>query len=518
MANEVTFAQLHQKYCDLKDYSKKQGVSQQLKSYWDISLIRLNCDSIINDIETKMKTAESESDVWHRLLAMKGVILNFQVDFLLLFENFGLAMDILIENFKNIHPYSKSNYVSFVSLQTIHKIASICKMNDDLCSAQEILETAVDIYESSIDEGYCENEELFSPDETVWPRFNLACQFDNTYIFILEMLKIIHDSKKNYVGSVVLQHHILKIQLKRGDESLFIWLQNLLRLSNKLTHLQFYRCARHHLSVASYKLESLKKSFGGKQVENGKHVANLFDGLEANLALVWIKYALSMFVSSEKKYLEIYYIKKTQKSHSEGKDESQRTDMTLGKTDEKIEALKFQLDVSSIENLVTCEIIRTTNQAKDLFEFVIEWFNRAKEYYEFNEFPSEHISLMMDFSELHKSLAFFEPKSPERYILFQKRQSILNIIKNLSAQLDPIAFVDTNVEIMKELAQVHLDLLHSDLEMLKEIKTFAMDQLKNNPTKSQQLEKHIDSSIDLFENQLNVLETYDAESKPTFQF
>lgn len=53
--------------------------------------------------------------------------------------------------------------------------------------------------------------------------------------------------------------------------------------------------------------------------------------------------------------------------------------------------------------------VRDFDEARAVFLPLQKWVNLAKEYYVMDGFASDHIDIMMDFSNSWKHLAFFEP-------------------------------------------------------------------------------------------------------------
>lgn len=55
------------------------------------------------------------------------------------------------------------------------------------------------------------------------------------------------------------------------------------------------------------------------------------------------------------------------------------------------------------------KFVRDFDEARAVFLPLQKWVNIAKDYYIINEFASDYIDIMTDYSNAFKHLAFFEP-------------------------------------------------------------------------------------------------------------
>lgn len=112
---------------------------------------------------------------------------------------------------------------------------------------------------------------------------------------------------------------------------------------------------------------------------------------------------------------------------------------------------------------------KTTEQARNLFCQTHIWLKRARMYYTLRDYPYIYVNCILDLSELYRYLAYFEADIDAQYSVQKRRAEALEALSGVLKDVRPQCYVAVSVEILKELAEVHLELMGLNLKRIYDI-------------------------------------------------
>lgn len=156
----------------------------------------------------------------------------------------------------------------------------------------------------------------------------------------------------------------------------------------------------------------------------------------------------------------------------------------IGPSDEETEKepqhdyLSFSgIDVKLVD--IPYAIVKTTEEARALFFQAHVWLKRARMFYTLRDHPYIYVNCVLDLSELYRYLAYFEPDLESQYNVQKRRADALETLSGILKDVRPQCYIAVSVEILRELAEVHLELMGLNLRRIYEIqgKFIIFDQL-----------------------------------------
>ncbi|KAL0267501.1 UNVERIFIED_CONTAM: hypothetical protein PYX00_009754 [Menopon gallinae] len=124
------------------------------------------------------------------------------------------------------------------------------------------------------------------------------------------------------------------------------------------------------------------------------------------------------------------------------------------------------LDLSCFENCVTCSYVDNLQAARGLFLFTHSWLKKSKLFYTLKDHPMEYVNVILDLSELYRYLAFYEDDIENQYSLQKRRAETLETLSTVLKELRPQCYIAVSVELLRELAEVHLELMSLNIRRL----------------------------------------------------
>lgn len=76
---------------------------------------------------------------------------------------------------------------------------------------------------------------------------------------------------------------------------------------------------------------------------------------------------------------------------------------------------------------------------------------------------------MLDLSELYRYLAYFEADLESQYNVQKRRADALETLSGLLKDVRPQCYISVSVEILRELAEVHLELMGLNLKRMYQV-------------------------------------------------
>ncbi|CAG7824865.1 unnamed protein product [Allacma fusca] len=132
-----------------------------------------------------------------------------------------------------------------------------------------------------------------------------------------------------------------------------------------------------------------------------------------------------------------------------------------------IQSLHFpSVDFTEVlEKEMRGKYVRDFDEARNVFLPLQRWINVSKAYYKIDEFASDYIDIVTDYSNAFKYLAFFEP-SLERQIKMHKRRVL--ILEELLANLNAKVYEDVFHFCLRDLAEINETIYKLKVAEIKE--------------------------------------------------
>ncbi|XP_018333962.2 uncharacterized protein LOC108743054 [Agrilus planipennis] len=119
----------------------------------------------------------------------------------------------------------------------------------------------------------------------------------------------------------------------------------------------------------------------------------------------------------------------------------------------------------AVESVPATPVV-TTEQARLLFLHTHTWLKRVRLYYTLRDFPLQYVNGVLDLSELYRYLAFYEPDLESMYNVQKRRGDALETLSGILKEVRPQCYLAVNIEIIRELAEVQIELLSLNLKKL----------------------------------------------------
>ncbi|KAL1505560.1 hypothetical protein ABEB36_005101 [Hypothenemus hampei] len=223
---------------------------------------------------------------------------------------------------------------------------------------------------------------------------------------------------------------------------------------------------RYHLTVAENILNPLEVAL----LPNPEvHMA------QADLARSWIHYGLQLFEAS-----------RNQKISKSIEDDIENEIRSNEKLPSNSEILEFSGLNVEIPTNVPDTPIHNLEQAKQLFSHLQKMIKRARLYYTLRDYPLEYVNLCLDLSELYRFLAFYEEDLDSQYAVQKRRYDALETLSNILKEVRPNCYIAVNVELIKELIEVQIELMNLNLK-----KFYSPSQVPKNDINDGVLKRHI---------------------------
>lgn len=113
--------------------------------------------------------------------------------------------------------------------------------------------------------------------------------------------------------------------------------------------------------------------------------------------------------------------------------------------------------------------ITNHNQARNLFIHTHKWLKRSRLYYTLRDHPLQYVNSVLDLSELYRFLAYYEPDLDSQYNVQKKRYDSLEALCTILKEVRPSCYFAVSVELLKELADVQIELMGLNLKRLHAI-------------------------------------------------
>ncbi|KAG7313589.1 hypothetical protein JYU34_000741 [Plutella xylostella] len=380
--------------------------------------------------------------------------------------------------FHKLKPHYLKKECLFIFLRVQNLLCYYLIQLDQLSLAQTILENMETLYDNinkTQPFEYVDAEDLFTPAPVEdLPTLDPA-KIDQLMTNNIEMQAFLYNKLGLQHKYVLYSHTALRRRLETRDCDPVAWAVRAARLARHFLSLQQLAPARHHLCAAYKLLRSCRDQ--SKLLPDQLTTQPDFDSNFLELCHYWIKYGLTIFQLSKKKILNKHFgdnpsqmdwwkaVELDEKlrgapSLDQVKETTGEGDATA--PDESLYQFKT-LELEEWERPVPLALVTNMDEAKRLFAFTHKWVTRARRYCDLDQSPSQHVSCSLQLAELYEHLAFFERDVDRQYGIQKCRAEVLESLHSVLKTCDSTA---AQVEVIRELSQVQLELMALNLQKL----------------------------------------------------
>ncbi|XP_065355835.1 KIF-binding protein [Calliphora vicina] len=222
-------------------------------------------------------------------------------------------------------------------------------------------------------------------------------------------------------------HLTLRRQIEAKSYEAIDFALNSATLSQYFIGQNMFKQARHHLAAATLVMaehEAQMLTPADLTDKQKQDIQETFKHRYADVARCWAKYGLGLLSASK--------------------------DRLFNDDDDKLaeDAKRLKIDANSYlfpnmsldtyEKRISCDYCLTFDDAKEVYHFVTNWLDIAKEYYTPENEATEYAKIIKDFAELYLHIAFFE-EDPVNQSKMQKRRA--KYYEELLELLNPVFYM-----------------------------------------------------------------------------
>ncbi|KAH9491428.1 hypothetical protein Btru_032154 [Bulinus truncatus] len=276
-----------------------------------------------------------------------------------------------------------------------------------------------------------------------------------------------------------------------------------------------YTEARHCLASGSLIFESSKKS----PDQLAEQELELQSQREADIERCWIKYGLGLLEASRDKMLgELETVddnasgpsdnKANEANHNADKN-VENSDVSNALTESCSDKVfqEFQLELTAYEENVTDKFVRTFDEARKIFLFIVDKVKNAQKFYSLESHASDAVQIIQDHSRAYKLLAFFELDMNRQCRMHKRR---IDILSDLLKELNPRHYLLVCRQLMYELAETFSEMVDLKVTLIE------MERTRATPYSTSKINKLIQQSIDKYEAYINSLKAEKTELPTEF--
>lgn len=298
--------------------------------------------------------------------------------------------------------------------------------------------------------------------------------FESTYTHTLYYLAQGFAKQEKSGLSAHYCHMTLQRQLKMNDYNPVDWGLNAATLSQYYVTSDKFPEARHCLSSGSHVFEQSLSD----ETELSEQEQEIQDQRKADLDRCWIKYGLALLEASRDKMLseaenldvgESESETTTQSANIQNDHNSDASDLPSGSnsidknsSDKPFE--QFELELTSYEEKITDKLVRTYDEARKIFVFMIEKINSAQKFYTLDTHASDGVEIIQDNSKAYKLLAFFELDMQKQCIMHKRR---VDMLSSILSELNPKYYLLVCRQLMFELAETYSTMADLKLSLIE---------------------------------------------------
>ena len=426
-------------------------------------------------------------------------------------EELSEGEDYLNSCLKSIQENQLANAIS-LHITTLNHLGILWSERRDYEKALQYLQKSEALYHNykkeigDAPESLLEILEPLEGDES--EQAHLRClQFESVHTHTLYYLAQVFAKLEQNGLSAQYCHMTLDRQLRAGDYDPVDWALNAATLSQYYLTAERFNEARHCLASGSLIFSSAKKA---PETLNEQDLELQFQR-DSDIERCWIKYGLNLLEASR----DAMFNEIRSENGSEDKCESlkedhnadKKTDSSSTETvpheDDQAETGKeektfreFELELTAYEELITDKFVRTFDEARGIFLFVVDRINNARKFYSLDSHASDAVEIIQDHSRAYKLLAFFELDMARQSRMHKRRADMLT---DLLKELNPRHYLLVCRQIMFEIAEVYSEMADIKITLIE------MERLRPNPHYTGKINKLIQQSIDNYQAYIDSL-------------
>ncbi|GFO30159.1 kif1-binding protein homolog [Plakobranchus ocellatus] len=337
---------------------------------------------------------------------------------------------------------------------------------------------------------------------------HLRClQFESVHTHTLYYLAQVFAKLEQNGLSAQYCHMTLERQLRAGDYDPVDWALNAATLSQYYITAERFSEARHCLASGSFIFSTAKKA---PEALNEQEL-ELQSQRDSDIERCWIKYGLNLLEASrDAMFNEIQNEDVVDKKkeplrddHNADKkaDASFFTDAATNDNQEHMESEEkifkaFELELTCYEELITDKLVRTFDEARKIFLFVVDRITNARKFYTLDSHASDAVEIIQDHSRAYKLLAFFELDMSRQSRMHKRRADMLS---DLLKELNPRHYLLVCRQVIFELAEIFSEMADVKITLIE------MERLRATPHYTCKINKLLQQSIEKYQAYIDTL-------------
>lgn len=321
--------------------------------------------------------------------------------------------------------------------------------------------------------------------ESNWKYFEKV--LTHTYYYLAQVFSGLEET----VRAAMYCHTTLRRQLESKEFDPLDWAVNCATLSQFFISQNNFADARHHLACALYILDNYEVELCSQESKNDDY-EDLMETVRrrrADIARCWAKYGLLLLTFSWDEQVRqvvseivdgvdqthIAETKSDQKSETVDNACDEPEDWNCVNVDmfqssassgfEKPRMIFKSLEVTAIEEQITCKTVSDFEHARPVFLNAQKWLNLSKEYYSLSDHATDHIQIVQDISKLYKVLAFYESSESRKCKMHKRR---IDLLEGVLKELNPQYYMNEVRQLNFELAETYSEIMDSKLTISNE--------------------------------------------------
>ena len=358
-------------------------------------------------------------------------------------EELGQGEELLESCLGQLHGLPSKVKTAAVSIQALNQLGILWGNRDEQQKALECLLKAKAVYESHValappitDSQWLTGDEVSELDREK--------AFESKHTLTLFYLAQVYGNLKQPRQSAQYCQTTLGRQLEAGpgEYDPVEWSLNCATLSQYYLTAENFPQARHCLAAASRVLQQFRtaecnsstSATTGEGPPLDSRMAERRSQTEADVSRCWTKYCISLLTSSQN-----------------GPDNS-----TSSREKPRRKLFKFDdLELSDIESSIPSDLVVDYESAKTVFLICQKHINTSKVFYSLEEFASEHVLVMQDYSNAFKLLAHFETTNELKCRMHKRR---IDLLSALQKELNPRHYLNEHRQFMYEIGETQTEM------------------------------------------------------------
>ncbi|XP_076463458.1 KIF-binding protein-like [Babylonia areolata] len=455
-----------------KEASKNDPEDQPYKSFYEareiLSDLRIRINEIRNGEDPNSKDL---------LLALACVDLHLGCNYTDTDET-SAGEECLLKVLESLEEMKMEDGAVSIYLHALNNLGVLWSARSRHDKAKDYLDQAENLfheYKKNVGDAPRRADEFFQKREENESESDLlrhrASKFEATHTHTLYYKAQILAKLGDDIASAKYCHTTLHRQLESNEYDATDWALNAATLSQVYITQEKFPLARHCLASSSVIFQEMQPD--GEASEEAREN---WDYKDADIRRCWIKYGLQLLEVSKDKMME--QVQTFDQDHGMDDNSDENPAMADHNYDKRPESEKeksgedgeeksfepFNIEVTSHEEKVTDKLVKTFEEARQVFLFIQEGVTRAKKMYTLDGNCSDFIELTQDHSKAFKLLAFFELDMERQCRMHKRRVDMLQALLNEVSQQHYLLVCR---QLLYEVAETYSSMLDIKLSMIE---------------------------------------------------